>query len=158
MNSHIVVDTLEMNRAAEDLREKCVQGEGIGGKFHQANVEREDNIQELPEIIMFAPNSRWKEWLDLKYKCAVDARGNAQCKPADVPKPRTKGGAYGAWKYMGTIGKQGWRPVGNRKCSGSCYDPTDCDINSDCLCASDKGMGPRHILCLTDLFRIQVCH
>ena len=26
------------------------------------------------------------------------------------------------------------------RCGGSCADPSECDINSDCICASDKGI------------------
>ena len=137
----MVVDTLKMNSAAEDLRDKCVQRAGIGGKFHQANNERSEDIHELPGIVMYAPDSRWKQFLDLKYKCAVNAEGAAECKRVPDSKSRTKSGAYGMWKYMGTIGKQGWTPQAKgskQACSGSCHDPTDCDIKSDCICAAPK--------------------
>ena len=147
-SNSIYVDTMEMNGAAEDLRGKCVQAQGIGGRFHQSNDDRDEQINELPEIFMFGPNSKWKQFLDLKYKCAVDANGDAECKPAEKPPPRTKGGAYGVWRYMGTIGKQGWTPMpkgSKNKCSGSCLNATDCDINSDCLCASDKGMSSSRV-------------
>lgn len=139
----IVVDTSEMNRATRDLRTKCVQTQGMGGKFYEADTEAGGSALKMPEIMMLAPDSKWKSFLDLKYHCAVKAEGAAVCKPVPESKPRTKAGAHGNWRYMGTIGQQGWRevPEGSRQaCSGSCYNPKDCDVNSDCMCAvPDKG-------------------
>lgn len=154
-SSSIVVDTLEMNVAAENLRQKCVQEAAMGGRFHQSNSLRNDEITELPEIAMFAPDSKWKEFLDLKFRCVVKAKGNAECKPLPKTTPRTKSGAYGTWKYMGTIGSQGWSNSGKDKqsCSGACYNPSDCDINSDCLCASNKGNAWRILLFFFFIFQ-----
>ena len=139
----MVVDTLELNRAAEDLHQHCVQRSGSGGKFHQTS-DRAEGVTELPDIVMYAPKSKWGDFLEVKYQCHVNPKG-ARCKSSPRPIPRTKGGAYGTWRYMGTIGKQGWTKLppskdsNKRKCGGSCLNPQDCDIDSDCLCASTKG-------------------
>ncbi len=140
----MVVDTLELNTAADVLREHCVQKDGVGGKFHETDNRREEGVSELPEVVIYAPDSKWKDFMQAKYGCVVDAKGSSKCKTSAKQTPRTKAGAYGAWKYVGTIGKQGWTQVSSkdsnkRKCGGSCLNPTDCDVNSDCLCASTRG-------------------
>ena len=130
---------MEMNLAADELREKCVLHAGIGGKYSPPTSRGRDVPFSLPIIVLYAPKSKWNEFLDLKYTCVANAGGVADCKPVPRSTQRTKGGAYGAWRYMGTIGQQGWTtaPGSSAKgCSGNCNDPTDCDIDRDCLCAA----------------------
>ena len=90
----------------------------------------------MPQIHMYGPNSKQEEMLNLKYACMQDADGIFNCfttgkKETQRPDP-------------GPI------PKGTkRKCSGSCSDPNDCDINYDCLCASNKGMCCANLLYLS---------
>ena len=143
MSDNMIVDTSNFNGAAEELRDKCVQSQGIGGKFTQQDEMRSRTVVQIPEIMIFAPDSKWKDFLDLKYKCPADAQGDAKCKSAAQSKPRIKSSAYGVQKYRGAFGKQGRTRMpksgSKQRCSGSCLNPKDCDINSDCVCASNKG-------------------
>ena len=139
----IAVDTFEMNYAADELLEKCVISAGSGGKYTPTIEYRRDSAISLPVMVLYAPKSKWDDFIALKYSCRVNAKGTSECKSIPKGTQRTKGGAYGPWRYMGVIGQQGWRIAeggGESKCSGSCSNPTDCDINSDCLCAAkDRG-------------------
>ena len=137
----ILVDTLELNSVADGLREHCVQLSGMGGKYRQKFTTQ--NWASLPDVFLFETRSKLQDTLDIKHHCLADDPG--KCKSSPKPIPRTKGGAYSAWTSKGPIGQQFWRKVSSkdsnrRKCGGSCLNPTDCDVNSDCLCASTKGM------------------
>ena len=135
--NNILVDTLELNTAARKLRDKCVVELGMGGSFHQGDAWREEDVHELPEILMFGPGSKWEDFLAMKYACLTDSKGAAKCKPLDLLQPtKKKSKSVPETHNGGTVPV----PKGNKQaCSGSCLDPSDCDINSGCVCASDKG-------------------
>ena len=82
---------------------------------------------------MAALTSRAKRLLDLKVACTSDATGNEQCEADEMTEQlqNTNIGSSPETPASRSKGKQ---------CSGSCVDPDQCDIDSNCLCASDKGI------------------
>ena len=144
----MIVDTQELNSAAQDLYGKCVDGEGNGGYFHHAEAD----MINLPDIILFGPGSDAEEFLDLKFNCFTDDNGDAICRNLDqtADKQQNPSNSENASSNPSPVPKGSKKtkpapkhtrphPKGS-KCSGSCLDPDDCDINSDCVCASNTGM------------------
>lgn len=71
------------------------------------------------------------------YNCITDINGDPICKNVEQPAIKK------ALPYDLASGQHlpGPIPKGAKQaCSGSCLNPEDCDTNSDCLCASNKGM------------------
>ena len=123
------MDTMRLNSKAEKLRRTCVQSLGVGGKCDMDNILR--NVRRGPNLYMFAPDSKMQEYLDLLYYCVVDSSGKVECKQR-VPELKSQ-------PDSGANDKQEVAPVPKgtkQKCSGSCYDLMECDINSDCLCTA----------------------
>lgn len=96
----------------------------------------------VPDIFIYSTDSAMKKFIDSNFACVPDSEGNAKCHNMDVsdsgtdmklpsqPEPEKKTPLHQ---------QDGKSSSAQSKCSGSCYNPQDCDINSDCICATDKG-------------------
>ena len=78
-----------------------------------------------------------RDFFDLKFHCVLDDRGNAQCHNTD---PSIQGEDEKSELETQSEGGDSNSHNGQKVCSGSCLNPDDCDIKSDCLCASTKGI------------------
>ena len=164
--SSILVAGSELREKLDKTRRECVQQQGVGG--HSSHLEANmftgkypllflhlhDSVLNLvvrplpqipksvPDIFIYSTDSAMQRFVDLNFACVPDREGNAQCRNTDAssnensetsqpqPEPEDEGSLYQSGVDVG----------GNwNSCSGSCYDPSDCDINNNCLCASDKG-------------------
>ena len=86
----------------------------------------------------------------------ADAEGNAQCHNTDpsldkeVMRSKYQHDPQGVDPPVAEASSSQPKAVAGgakKRCSGSCYDPSECDIGSDCLCASNKGISPgTHVL------------
>ena len=117
---HVFVRSKTLIGVAETLESKCVSRLGSGGKFDLAWDTTSEWDRWIPHIIVFGKSSLMESWLDLILRSRLITHEN----------PKS-----GSRKFGGT----GPVPKGSQQaCSGSCMDPNDCNINSDCICASNK--------------------
>ena len=158
---NVIVNMEEMNQAATWLVDKCAGERGIGGRFYH-NLEsitafvktpdlefklmsapqsvraqyQEAYGHQLPEIVIFGRDSLAQSILDRQFACSKDNRRDTRCK-AQTRKPNLSS------KLPESAVQQ--RPesseAGQRKsCSGSCLDQRECNINANCICASNRGI------------------
>ena len=84
-----------------------------------------------------------ERYLDYMYDCITDINGEKLCKNQQDLEDERRDDTD--WMQFLTDVKlpMSENPVpkgAKRACSGSCLNPEDCDIGSDCLCASTRGM------------------
>ena len=95
---------------------------------------------EVPVITISGPNSKFNKALKLRYRCQKQPDGTAICPNIDESSQASssKGQKSGAGASSSGTSTQA-EGTGKQACSGTCFNPDDCDINSDCLCASKRG-------------------
>ena len=99
------------------------------------------DIEEYPNVCICGVNSKAEMFLDYQYNCITDAEGNPLCENREQTTEEEP--EWKHWLNDGPHLRGAEDPVpkgAKQACSGSCLDPEDCDIGSDCLCASDKGV------------------
>ena len=134
------VETRKLNAKADSLRNKCVENQASGGLFHGVQEWRGLDIEELPNIYICGIESEAERELDYLYDCITDANGNKLCNN-DVLLEQDDPDWIRYIENVKIPDPQQPVPKGAKQaCSGSCLNPEDCDLGSDCLCASTKGM------------------
>ena len=116
-------------KRAQAIRKKCVQPHGIGGWTKAGLVGKSIGV------FVHGPDSKFEEFLKAHYACLTDEEGNAECDPDDATYPlpqRPKRPADGE-----AVDAPDAKICG---LSYSCTGPSDCSLNNDCVCASDKGI------------------
>ena len=106
--------------------------------------ERNDEGLLIPDISLFSLDSNAMKLVHMKYNCRSKLLGIFTCEP--IRSAAKSGGSKGGWVPLkgasGGVSKPA-RPAqqGSKKGrSGSCLERNECDINSDYICATKKGM------------------
>ncbi|KAL8655535.1 MAG: hypothetical protein Q9226_003012 [Calogaya cf. arnoldii] len=142
--------------ATKAVIEQCVALQRKGGWISTGDRRPSDNSPWPLAIYVYHPTSRFKQFLDIKYACDVDAEGQPTCHSTDENQPPRKkpktsddptfddAGQSGSGSVQGTTAPGTSAPGTSapvapsaQQCGGRCFHPIDCG-GSDCKCGHTR--------------------
>ena len=116
---------------ARAIIDRCVAVSGFGGWSNAGQIS--GGLM----VIVYAAGSEFERLMQQHMVCTTDSAGNAQCQSFASP-----GGQVASTIDETPQPNTGPNPgtSGTKQCEGSCADPSECDMNDNCICASNKGI------------------